>query len=365
MNYNRLTRFSLITLLFLFTLSVSVQAQTPTKSSKKPVSTPTPLVRPSTGINLSLSPVFLNLRIDPGSESSTDFKIRNNNNVSENLKLRLLRYESTGNGGELRLVEPDANDPFPKWLSFSDPTFSLAAGESKTIKVTVKPPKEAALGYYYAIVVNRNVEGETSGGAVLAGAPAVPILVDVKSPNAKRELQLVDVKTDKVFYEYLPVQFLITVKNTGNIHAVPFGDIFIDWGDQKSVGAIPVNEGRGNVLPQSERVFRASWEDGFAVVLPKKDESGHDLKDKNGKTVYTTKYDFTKAHKFRIGKYTAHLLMVYDNGERDVPVEATVSFWVIPWKILGIAIVVLYFAFLGIKNTVGSSVKKVKKSMHR
>jgi hypothetical protein len=27
--------------------------------------------------------------------------------------------------------------------------------------------------------------------------------------------------------------------------------------------------------------------------------------------------------------------MVYDNGQRDVPMEATVSFWVIPWRLIG------------------------------
>jgi hypothetical protein len=27
--------------------------------------------------------------------------------------------------------------------------------------------------------------------------------------------------------------------------------------------------------------------------------------------------------------------MVYDNGQRDIPMEATVSFWVIPWRLIG------------------------------
>jgi hypothetical protein len=112
------------------------------------------------------------------------------------------------------------------------------------------------------------------------------------------------------------------------------------------------------VLPQSQREFNAVWDDAFAVRVPKT-ENGVVVKDSKGNTVYTTKYDFEHANKFRAGKYTAHLIMVYDNGERDIPIEATVSFWVIPWKILGVGLVVLVFALIGIKNTLLSYGRKV------
>jgi hypothetical protein len=36
-----------------------------------------------------------------------------------------------------------------------------------------------------------------------------------------------------------------------------------------------------------------------------------------------------------MGKYTAHMLLVYDNGERDIPIEAAVSFWIVPWRLIG------------------------------
>jgi hypothetical protein len=44
-------------------------------------------------------------------------------------------------------------------------------------------------------------------------------------------------------------------------------------------------------------------------------------------------------------------VLVYDNGQRDVPMEAYVSFWIIPWRliiyalllILGPALAVYFF----------------------
>jgi hypothetical protein len=33
--------------------------------------------------------------------------------------------------------------------------------------------------------------------------------------------------------------------------------------------------------------------------------------------------------------------MVYDNGTRDVPMEAYVSFWVVPWRVIIFAILII------------------------
>jgi ABC-type glycerol-3-phosphate transport system permease component len=40
----------------------------------------------------------------------------------------------------------------------------------------------------------------------------------------------------------------------------------------------------------------------------------------------------------RFGKYTAKMLLVFDDGARDVPIEGVVSFWVIPWRLFIAAI---------------------------
>ena len=38
--------------------------------------------------------------------------------------------------------------------------------------------------------------------------------------------------------------------------------------------------------------------------------------------------------KLRFGHYTAHMVLAYDNGTRDVPIEAVVGFWVVPWRLI-------------------------------
>lgn len=317
---------------------------------------------PTTGINLTLTPTFLSLHTDPGKDVGSKFTVKNNSNVTENLQLSLVKFQgsATANRG-VSLKDVDKNDPFVKWIKFSEDSFSLAPNQQKTISVTVSPPAEAALGYYYGILVSRKTETEPgTSGAVVSGSPAIPLLLEVRSPNAKKEMQLVSFTTDSFFYEYLPSNFQVKIKNTGNVFGVASGSIFIDSLAKKQIATVNVNEGKGNILPSAQRTFDAAWVDGFAVRVQKQ-ENGHSVTDSKGKPVYETRFDFSKADKFRIGRYTAHLLMVYDNGERDIPLEATVSFWVIPWKIVGAGIIVLILVLVGLRSAVLSARGLVKK----
>ncbi len=362
---HKITYFITVTLLgVILVVSIPNNAHAATATSSATVTPkPTPLVpdkAPEVGINLAVSPVFINLTTDPGETVASQIRVRNNNNIREYLQISLMKFESDATGEHPVITEVKRDDPFLTWISFSQNQFIVDPNESKTIRFTVTPDKSAALGYYYAVVVSRIEEKNASTKeAVIAGSPAISLLLEVRSPYAKRELQLLDFKTDHFIYEYLPVTFDIAVKNTGNIHAIPFGDIFIDQGTTQDIGIIRANQTRGNILPQTTRHYVGQWSDAFAVRVPK------DKTNKQDKIIYETKWDLEKANKFRIGKYTAHLLMVYDNGQRDIPLEATVSFWVIPWKETGVALLVFGFAVLGLKNTFISIIRAIRNIFRR
>ncbi len=322
------------------------------------------IAQTTSGINLTLTPTFLSLHTDPGKEITGKFTVKNNNNISENLELSLVKFKSSNTDRGIALSDVPKDDPFRDWIKFSDDSFTLASNQQKTITVTISAPKDAALGYYYGVLVSRKKNPDKVGGAVIAGAPAIPILLDVRSENAKREMQLISLTTDNFINEYLPVNFHVRVKNTGNIHGVVSGSIFIDSLSKKEIGFINVNEGRGNILPSSERTFDASWSDGFAVQVPK-EENGRTVTDAKGNPTYRTNFDFSKADKFRIGRYTAHALLIYDNGERDIPLEATVTFWVIPWKILAVAGIIVILVVIGLLTAIISNVKRIKKAVQK
>lgn len=344
-------------------ISHAQTSQGAAKSKNKSVAKPSPIIppnQPTVGIDLTLSPVFLTLVTEPGQAVTSNVKITNNNNVTEYLQVQLVRFAPDENG-EITLIDLEPDDEFQNWISFSEEQFVIGPTETKIVKVTIDPPADAALGYYYGVLVSRIGESKAGKGrAVVAGAPALPILLEVKSPNAKREGQLLDFKTTEMFYEYLPATFEVTMKNTGNVHIAPSGDIFLDWGSVKNVAILPVNEGRGNILPNTSRTYTSAWMDGFAVREPKI-ENGKEVVGKDGAVELATRYDFAKADKFRIGRYTARVIMVYDNGERDVPVEAKISFWVIPWKFILGGLIILVIILFGIKSIFSGIFKKRSK----
>ena len=202
---------------------------------------------------------FLNVSTDPGAAVTSAFRITNQNNFREYLEVKVAKFTANYAGESPIIADLTANDEFGNWISFSEKQFMVDPNETKTIKFTINPPKSASLGYYYALIISRITENNQPEhvSTVVHASPAIPVLLEVRTPNAKRELQLLDFSTDQYIYEYPPVTFRVKLKNTGNIHVVPSGDIFVDWGKDRDVGLVHANEGRGNILPQTERTYHS------------------------------------------------------------------------------------------------------------
>ena len=109
---------------------------------------PSSFAQTTSGINLTLTPTFLSLHTDPGKEITGKFTVRNNNNISEDLELSLVKFKSSNTDRGIALSDVSKDDPFKDWIKFSDNSFTLASNQQKTITVTISAPKDAALGYY-------------------------------------------------------------------------------------------------------------------------------------------------------------------------------------------------------------------------
>jgi hypothetical protein len=299
------------------------------------------------GINLQISPLPIELNTKPGTSASSDLRVRNVGTKTEKLQVRLLAV-SEDNNGKVHLTNPKPNDEWAKWVSFDRQTFDAPSNQWQTIKMKVNVPKTAAFGYYFAVEYLRATEvAPQPGKAVARGAVATFILLNADAPGAKREAQIASFTADRKSYEFLPANFTIKVRSTGNVHVAPYGNIFIAKGG-KQVSSVNVNADKGNILPSGSRFFSSSWSDGFPVYQTKNGPDGQPLLDKKGNPAKSLKWDFSHANRLRFGHYTAHLVMVYDNGQRDIPMEATVSFWVIPWRLIGsiIALIALIAALV-------------------
>lgn len=318
------------------------------------------------GFRLVTSPIPLNLVAEPGTTVSSPIRVKNGGDSEERIKIDLMKFSASDENGAPQLLEPEASDDFLSWASFSEKEFSIAPGEWKTITVTFAVPPSASFGYYYAIVFSRAGDPlkPKDGQTGFTGGTAVLALLEAKVPNAKREVIVTDFRANRKWYEFLPATFTVRLQNTGNVHIAPRGNIFVGRENEDSNNALEVNLEKGNILPNSFREFSVDWTDGFPAYREKM-ENGKGVRDEQGNVVKELVWDWKEASKFRWGKYQAKLLLVYDDGKRDVPIEGTVDFWVLPWKIMlaaGVVVILISLGFWSMMSKIWRGIFRRKKS---
>lgn len=298
------------------------------------------------------SPLPVNVIAEPGTTVSTPLRIKNDGIASERLKIDVMKFSAFGDTGAPRLLDPEPGDTFLSWVKFPEREFSIAPGEWKTVTATFSIPQEAAFGYYYAVVFSRAglpvkpKDGETG----LSGGTAVLVLLEAKVPNAKREAAVEVFRVERKWYEFLPASFAVRVKNSGTVHIAPHGNIFVGREGEEHLSLLEVNSEKGNILPDSSREFTVSWKDGFPMYREKM-ENGKGVRDDQGQPVRELAWNWNDASSFRWGKYQAKLVLVYDDGKRDVPIEGVVDFWVFPWRMLTGGVAVTLFVLVGLWST--------------
>jgi hypothetical protein len=311
--------------------------------------------------NLVTSPLPINLKAKPGTTLATDIRIKNGGARTERLRVSLMKFTAYGEEGKPGLAEREDGDDYFDWVTFSPGEFDAPPNEWITVKMSIALPEDAAFGYYYAAVFSRASEPVQAADKqnILVGSTAVLVLLDADVPGAKRVAEIVSFTADRKSYEFLPAEFSVKIKNSGNVHLVPLGNIFISRGG-KTVATLSLNTASGNVLPDSNRIYTAGWNDGFPVYTGK-EEGGKVVLDDDGKAVKSLKWDVSKFSSLRFGRYTAKLLLVYDDGTKDVPLEATVSFWVIPWRIIGGTLIVVLLVISGLWSNIRKIYLRFKK----
>lgn len=295
-------------------------------------------------LNLTVTPATLDLTANPGTTAEQKIRIRNNTSNPIDLSIETNKLSTNANGD---VIPVQSKDTYLSWISYSPATFTAQPNEWTDITVQIKIPDSAAFGYYYAIRITptNSIAKKNTNGSTLIGEALVPLLLNVKKPGAHANIQLVSFAATQPFYEYLPATLAITLVNKGNVHIRPQGNVFIRTNGSDDIAILDFNEANGAMLPGQKRTYTASWDDGFFSEEPTVAD-GTLLRDSNGNPKKHLVIHWDHLTAFRIGKYTAQLLAVYDNGSRDVPIEATATFWVFPWKIIGgmvIGIIMLIF----------------------
>jgi len=319
-----------------------------------------------TGPSYTTSPVTLNVAIHPGTSYTKTIQIMNNSSQPVPIVMRVDVFGAYGSTGQAEINAPSSNNPSPSYVHFSPASFTAQPKVWSLVQMTITLPKTASLGYYLAIVFQPNTPNASAapGRNIFKSSNSILVLVDTQSANEVRSVEVGQFSTNKKLFEYLPVKFSVDIHNSGNIFLDPSGDIYISRSPNltHTIATLGVNGAGGNVLPNSDRIFSESWSAGFPV-FEDKTVNGNPVTDKKGNPVEQLKWDLANIKDFRFGRYYAGLTLVYNNGSRIVPLKAVISFWVIPWKLLLVLLVILVligFALWSAGRGIYRKIKKIK-----
>ncbi len=217
-------------------------------------------------------------------------------------------------------IEPEVN------------SFKLKSGQRAVMDVVISLPQDAEPGGHYGSVLVSSEpsrsENENEFDNTTKTVSRIGVLYFVRiAGKVKEDARLVDFRLEgeKSFYEKGPFNFEVLFENSSSVHLTPSGTIKVKNMIGRTVKELKVDPFFS--LPDSLRAAKIAWDGGFAF-----------------------------------GRYTAEVNLA--RGYQESPDQTdtmSVSFWVLPWKIVVGLIIVIVIAFFILRKLLRSFEIKRKK----
>jgi hypothetical protein len=196
------------------------------------------------------------------------------------------------------------------WVSVI-PEFELKTRESSDISASITIPNNAEPGGHYGVLrFSGTAPDIKSTGVGLSASAGVLILIrvdgDITELASLASFYTAKNDNQSFFFEEGPIDIVTRLKNEGNVHVKPSGTVEVRDMFGGLSASFPINQQvpKSNILPDSIRRF-----------------------------------DVTMDNQWMFGKYTADLILGY--GTTGQAITNTISFWVIPYKLILAAVAVL------------------------
>lgn len=273
---------------------------------------------PTAGQGLEISPPLIQTAVNPG--QTVNLSVRVHNITTSNLVISTTvdDFGAKGEDGQPQILLDETSSTrysLKYWAGATAP-ITLQPQEAKMVTVTVKVPANAEPGGHYGVIrFSGTPPGLSSSGVAISASIGTLVLLTVNG-DITQHLKAVDITISSKgqngrFFQYGPFDFTERLNNDGNVHVEPTGNVVVKDMFGHQVASLAFNKTKGNILPDSIRKFSQSW-------------NKHAL----------------------FGRYTLTGALAYGNGKTlNLP---TTAFWVIPYKLVIIVLVILFLLlFLG------------------
>jgi len=275
------------------------------------------------GQALEIAPPVITLTLDPGQTATTQIYLRDIASTKLNVTGQANDFVAAGEDGTPKvLLDTTGSGPYSlrNWVG-ALPTLQLIPREIKSMAVTITVPRDASPGGHYGVIRFTAVPPDLKDtGVSLSASLGALLLVTVRGKLIDNlELQSFTVNQDgksSTFFEAAPLTFSQLLRNSGNVHEEPAGQVTITDMFGAKLAVLGINQPPHNVLPASSRRFDEVLD---STVI---------------------------GNKMLFGRYTATLKATYANGKS---VNGSLTFWVVPYRLIAVIVVAGVGGFFGLR----------------
>lgn len=284
----------------------------------------------NSGQALEIGPTVIVLTADPGETVVADIKIRNVSSGSLVVQGEINDFVASGEDGTPKILldqDESKNNPYSiqSWIS-PLPELDLVSKQIETQSVIISVPENAAPGGYYGVVRFTSTPPELKGTGVSLSASLGSLVLLKVNGDITEKLSVAEFYATQYdgparsLFETAPIQFVARIKNDGNIHETPTGQITVTDMFNNKIATVNVNLATSNVLPDSIRKFEQPLDSGVI------------------------------GNKMLFGRYKAELKLAY--GSDGQILTQTIEFWVIPYTLIAIIVVALIGGFFVLRYSI-------------
>jgi hypothetical protein len=261
---------------------------------------------------MSIVPPSVQTTLKPGSTTEGVMKVVNDSPEAITFTTEprdFIVVDSIGTPNFLPLNTLNKKYSASSWIAVHPATFTLAPKERIELNYYIQVPLDAKPGGHYAgaVFTAGGETGQDTGDTSVTTQIGTLFYITVDGPV--KELASVTKFFSNAFQEYGPVKILTQVGNMGELHIRPTGTVKVSgWFGKTQTLTLP----EYNIFPEAVR----------------------DLEVEAGQ-------------KWMFGRYSAELMASYGKAN-NMPLTATLVFWVFPWRLAVIIILIIVAIVLGV-----------------
>ncbi len=261
------------------------------------------------GQALEIAPPVISLTVNPGQITTIPIYLRDISKTRLIVTGEANDFIAAGEDGTPKiLLDPTEVSPYSmkNWVK-NLPSLNLIPREVKAMTITLAVPQDASPGGHYGVIRFTATPPDLNDTGVSLSASLGALLLITVSGKITENVSVQQFAASKdghvsSFFESAPFDLVEVFKNNGNIHEQPTGQIIVKDMFGRTFTGVNVNAPPRNVLPGSSRKFTQAL-DSHAIGTA-----------------------------MMFGRYTADMKITY--GSARTVITSTISFWVIPYKII-------------------------------